>query len=230
MVKLLRSRSVLIGAVLVLPLLTVVSGSALTVSAVAAPASTDVRTGGALLRAPLPAPTEIDNRWLPLTPGVNTVLRGTVRGEDGEPHQHSIVATVTDLTKKINGVRTLVVFERDIDNGQLQESELAFEAQDRAGRVWNVGEYPEEYEDGVLAGAPSTWMAGIAHATAGLGMLAHPRLHTRAYLQGRAPQVDFFDCAKVAKTDQQVCVRVGCFNMCSSSTSGHRSTPKAVTS
>ena len=56
---------------------------------------------------------------------------------------------------------TLVIFERDIQDGALQESELAFEAQDDQGRVWNVGEYPEEYEDGQLTGAPSTWMAGV---------------------------------------------------------------------
>src|SRR6266487_3396612 len=207
-----RTRSVLFSAVLVLPLLSVLSGSALTVSAGAATASNTCGPAAHFSAHHFPRRPKIDNKWLPLKPGANTVLRGTVRGDDGELHQHSIVATVTDLTKKINGVRTLVVFERDFDDGQLQESELAFEAQDRAGRVWNVGEYPEEYEDGALAGAPSTWMAGIAHATAGLGMLAHPRLHARAYLQGLAPEVDFFDCAKVAKTHQHVCVRVGCFN------------------
>ncbi len=207
-----RTRSVLFSAVLVLPLLSVLSGSALTVSAGAATASNTCGPAAHFSAHHFPRRPKIDNKWLPLKPGANTVLRGTVRGDDGELHQHSIVATVTDLTKKINGVRTLVVFERDFDDGQLQESELAFEAQDRAGRVWNVGEYPAEYEDGELAGAPSTWMAGIAHATAGLGMLAHPRLHTRAYLQGLAPEVDFFDCAKVAKTHQHVCVRVGCFN------------------
>jgi len=159
-----------------------------------------------------PTHPKIDNKWLPLVPGANTVLSGTVVGDDGKLHKHSIVATVTDLTKTINGVRTLVVFERDIDNGQLQESELAFEAQDRVGRVWNIGEYPEEYEEGQLTGAPSTWLAGVARATAGVGMLANPQLHTPSYLQGRAPAVDFFDCGQVAKTHQHVCVPLGCFN------------------
>jgi hypothetical protein len=206
-----RSRSVLFSAVLVLPLLTVASGSAMTGSAGATPASNTCGPAAHFSAHHFPRRPEIDNRWLPLKPGANTVLRGTVRGDDGELHEHSIVATVTDLTKKINGVRTLVVFERDFDDGQLQESELAFEAQDRAGRVWNVGEYPEEYEDGSLTGAPSTWISGVARATAGVGMLAHPRLHSRSYLQGRAPEVDFFDCAKVAKTHQRACVPVGCF-------------------
>jgi len=159
-----------------------------------------------------PERPKIDNTWLPLVPGANTVLTGTVEGDDGTLHQHSIVTTVTDMTKTINGVRTVVVFDRDFDNGELQESELAFQAQDRVGRVWNIGEYPEEYESGKLTGAPSTWLAGAAGAIAGVGMLANPQPSAPSYLQGRAPAVDFFDCGMVAKTHQHVCVPVGCFN------------------
>lgn len=209
-----RFRSVLIGAGLLVPLLAVPdSAIAHSIAAPVAKApSTACGPAPHFVARHFPGRPKIDNKWLPLKPGASTVLRGTVVGDDGELHQHSILATVSDLTKVINGVRSLVVFEQDIDNGQLQESELAFEAQDRAGRVWNVGEYPEEYEDGTLSGAPSTWIAGIAHATAGIGMLAHPRLHTASYTQGRAPAVDFFDCAKVVKTHQRVCVPVGCFN------------------
>ena len=202
----------LASAVLVLPLLVALPQSAMTAAATPKSMSSACAPAAHFSPHQFPRRPDIDNRWLPLTPGANTVLRGTVRGDDGMLHQHTIVATVTDLTKKINGVRTLVVFERDFDDGQLQESELAFEAQDRAGRVWNIGEYPEEYEDGSLAGAPSTWISGVAHATAGVGMLAHPRLRARSYMQGRAPEVDFFDCAKVAKTHQRTCVPVGCFN------------------
>jgi len=214
-----RRRSVLISAALVLPLLMAAHGSAMGGSPApsggthpATAASNDCGPIAHFAARQFPSSPKIDNNWLPLEPGATSVLRGTVRGDDGQLHEHSIVAIVTDLTKEINGVRALVVFERDFDDGQLQESELAFEAQDRAGRVWNIGEYPEEYEDGSLTGAPSTWIAGVAHATAGVGMLAHPRLHTRSYLQGRAPEVDFLDCAKVAKTHQRACVPVGCFN------------------
>ena len=145
-----------------------------------------------------PRHPRIDNRWLPLAPGMRSVLSGTVRGDDGKLHAHRIVSTVSGVTKVLNGVRTLVVFERDYQDGKLQDSELAFEAQDVRGYVWNVGEYPEEYENGRLAGAPSTWIAGIAGARAGIGMLAHPHVGAPAYLQGMAPSVDFRDCARVA--------------------------------
>jgi hypothetical protein len=159
-----------------------------------------------------PRRARVDNRWFPLRPGTNFVMSGTVVDEVGATHQHQIVTTVTDLTKTINGVRSIILFDRDLDNGELQESELAFMAQDEHDRVWNVGEYPEQYVDGKLHGAPSTWIAGIARASAGVGMLAKPRVGTAAYLQGLAPKVDFRDCAQVVQTDQRVCVPVHCYH------------------
>jgi len=142
----------------------------------------------------------VDNRWLPMRPGIDIVLSGTVREDDGKLHKHVIRSTVSSVTKLIDGVRTLVLFERDYEDGLLQESELAFEAQDRGGTVWNLGEYPEEYEDGSLAGASSTWIAGLAGARAGVNMPAQPSLRTPAYRQGLARSVDFLDCARFVRT------------------------------
>jgi hypothetical protein len=160
-------------------------------------------------RANFPAQPRITNRFLPLRPGTNIVLAGTVREDDGRLHAHKILTTVSRATKVIDGVRTRVVFERDVEDGQLQESELAFEAQDRYGRVWNMGEYPEEYENGKIVGA-DTWIAGIAHAHAGIAMRAHPRVGPAAYLQGVAPAVDFRDCGKVVRTGTHRCERHRC--------------------
>ena len=106
-------------------------------------------------------PTRIDNNWLPLIPGTQVTLEGQAdRGGGARPHR--VVFTVTDLTKVIDGVRTVVIWDRDIVEGQIAESELAFFAQDMHGNVWNLGEYPEEFEDGQFSGAPSTWISGVA--------------------------------------------------------------------
>lgn len=51
-----------------------------------------------------------------------------------------------DLTKVIDGVRTIVLFDVDVQDGKVIESELFFVAQDRDGIVWTLGEYPEEYD------------------------------------------------------------------------------------
>ena len=154
-------------------------------------------------------PTTIDNEWLPLVPGTQLILAGLAnRGGGLLPHR--VVFTVTDLTKVINGVRTVVIWDADLSAGQLVETELAFFAQDDEGNVWNLGEYPEEYEDGEFVGAPSTWIAGLG-AEAGVHMLAEPRQGTGYYLQGWAPAIGFLDCAKVFKTGEGTCVPVNCY-------------------
>ena len=83
-------------------------------------------------------------------------------------------------------------------------------AQDDQGNVWSLGEYPEEHDNGDVS-APSTWLAGHNGATAGVLMQAHPRTGTPAYIQGRSPDIEFFDKAKVAQTNQSVCVPVDCY-------------------
>lgn len=162
----------------------------------------------ALHRNDFPAVPTVDNTFFPLTPGTKWVLKGTVDGV-----AHTVVTTVTDLTKVIDGVTSAVVLDEDFGPGhQIEEAELAFMAQDRHGTVWNLGEYPEVYENGQFVGAPDVWISGLAQARAGIGMLAHPATGTPAYLQGFAPQIDFKDCAAVFQTGQRVCVSTGCYD------------------
>jgi hypothetical protein len=155
--------------------------------------------------------THIDNRWLPLTPGTQFVYEGSAIVDEEGRQPRRVVTTVTDLTKVIDGVRTLVISEKDYTAGQLSEPELAFFAQDNAGNVWLVGEYPEEYENGKFDKAPA-WISGQKGARAGITMLAEPQLDTPDYAQGYAPPpVDFTDRARVYKMGQQTYVPVGSY-------------------
>jgi hypothetical protein len=155
-------------------------------------------------------PTTIDNPFLPLLPGRQLVFVGTANRGQGQG-THRIVFTVTDMVKEVDGIETVVVWDRDFQDGALAEAELSLWAQDDAGNVWNLGEYPEEWEDGALAGAPSTWLTGRQQAIAGIHMLADPVPGGPAYVQGRAPRIDFFDKAKVVKKDQRTCAPTGCY-------------------
>lgn len=158
-------------------------------------------------------PLRIDNVWSPLVPGTQYTLTGDVTGGAGAlPHE--VVFTVSDVVKQIDGIQTVVLWDRDFDNGKLAESELAFFAQDDLGNLWMMGEYPEEYDPdtGVFQGAPSTWIPGIDGAIPGTLMLANPTLGGGYYLQGRSPSIRFLDCAKVYQTGLNVCVPVGCYS------------------
>jgi hypothetical protein len=157
------------------------------------------------------APTRVDNRWHPLVPGTQFVFAGrSNRGLGRLPHR--VVFTVTGLTKKIDGVDTVVLFDRDLNRGKLLEAEITFFAQDDDGNVWNFGEYPEEYgEDGSFEGAPSTWLSGSRGARAGILMRGDPQPGTPAYMQGVAPKIGFGDTAKVVGHEKRRCVPLGCY-------------------
>lgn len=153
--------------------------------------------------------TTVSNKWLPMKPGTQLVFEGTtIEGKEKIPHR--LVFTITDLTKTIAGVRSVVLWDRDFSAGELVEKELAFFAQDNDGNVWQTGEHPEEYEEGKFLKAP-TWIHGLKGARAGLTMKAKPRLGAPSYSLGWGPAVGFNDNARVLKTGQKTCVPVRCY-------------------
>ncbi|HEY3020383.1 MAG TPA: hypothetical protein VGJ32_09325 [Solirubrobacteraceae bacterium] len=161
---------------------------------------------------PFSNPTVVNNRFLPMPAGLQMTLEGRAN-RGGGPLPHKVVFTVTGLTKIINGVQSVVVYDTDENENVLQEAELAFFAQDDARNVWSLGEYPEEYdENGKFVGAPNTWITSFDGAQAGTIMLGNPQLDTPEYLQGFAPEIDFLDCATVFQRDARTCVPVKCYS------------------
>jgi hypothetical protein len=200
-----------------LPVATVLGLASLVPAGVAQAASNDGRSAPC---DPLVAfrsenfgdPTSIDNEYLPMVPGTRLTYEGQTSCAGGAlPHR--VTFTVTDFTKEVDGVRTRVVHDVDESDGQVVEAELAFFAQDDAGNVWSLGEYPEEFEDGTFVGAPDVWLAGLEGASAGIHMPADAEDLVRGpeYPQGEAPAIDFLDCAQVAAENGTVHVPAGDF-------------------
>ena len=154
--------------------------------------------------------TNVDNRWFPLRPGTQLVFQGHATVE-GKRVRRTVVFTVTDMSKMIDGVRAIVIWELDYTAGPLEEAEIAFFAQDSDGTVWNLGQYPEEYEHGKFVKAPA-WIAGLHGAKPGISMHADPQTGTPSYSQGWGPEVNWTDRAKVFETGQQTCVPAGCYD------------------
>lgn len=156
-------------------------------------------------------PTVIDNRYYPMAPGTQWTFEGTAnRGTGQMPHQ--VIITVSDLVKDIHGIATTVVWERDVNEGVLAETELAFFAQDDHGNLWNFGEYPEEWNGKKFKGAPSTWISGQRGAQGGVHVYGNPTVGSPSYREGTAPKIGFLDAARVEGADQQRCALVGCFS------------------
>lgn len=199
-----RPLAFVIGALVALPLLVglaVPSGAATStlIPAVAHPSRV----------ATFSHPTRIDNVFFPLKVGTEWVYEGNVI-EAGESSPHRVVFTVSSMVKEIDGVLTRAIWDRDYNDGVLEESELAFFAQDDNGTVWRFGEYPEEYSDGRFDGAPSLWITGMGGARAGIYMLHRPRVGDR-YEQGFSRAAEFYDIAEVYATNLRTCVPTGCY-------------------
>src|SRR5262245_1410957 len=61
--------------------------------------------------ARFPQAARVDNRFLPMSPGTRLVFQGKANRGKGLK-QHDVVITITDLTKVIDGVRSVVVWEQ----------------------------------------------------------------------------------------------------------------------
>jgi hypothetical protein len=154
-------------------------------------------------------PTNIDNPLFPMKPGTQWIYEGDTE-DAGQVIPHQVIITITDYTKVIADVRTVVTWDQDFSAGELVETELAFFAQDNDGNVWRLGEYPEVYEEGRLVEAPA-WITGLKGARAGIIMPAEPQLGAPSYSQGWGPAVGFTDRGLVDQVDQQICVPLDCY-------------------
>jgi hypothetical protein len=174
------------------------------------PAPTDVAAAD-FASARFDQSTTVDNTWFPLRPGTQYVYTGTSL-DDGRRLPHRVVFTVTDMTKVVAGIEAVVGWDRDYTEGELVEAELVFFAQDTAGNVWHLGQYPEEYEDGEFVEAQA-WIAGVKGATAGVYIRADEVLGASDYAQGFAPPpVSWHDRARVFQVGRTTCVPVSCYD------------------
>ena len=79
-------------------------------------------------------PLAVNNPMFPLVVGTQFIYEGKIV-QDGESKPHGVTFTVTDVSKVVDGVQTVVAWDRDFLEGRLQEQELAFFAQDDRGNV-----------------------------------------------------------------------------------------------
>ena len=149
------------------------------------------------------------NKWLPLKPGYQSVREGGVnRGRRRLAHRR--IYTVTDVSKEVNGVRTVLVLDQDVDGGEIAEQALDYIAEDKQGNVWYLGSYTESYEGGQFVNVNDAWLAGVGGGRPGILMLAIPVVGAPKYSQAYVPG-EGSTTAKVSKTGQSKCVPFKCY-------------------
>jgi hypothetical protein len=140
---------------------------------------------------------QIDNPYLPLTPGTTLTYKGKL---DGEPATD--LFTVTNSTKLILGVTTTVVRDQVYIKGELREDTQDWFAQDSEGNVWYFGEDTKELEDGQVVSTEGSWEAGVDNARGGIFMPAEPRVG-QVFKQEDAKNVAE-DCSRIVDLNASV--------------------------
>jgi len=156
------------------------------------------------------SPIAGSNEYLPLRPGLQSVRKGTTLiGHRAVPH--IVVSTVTDVIRRIDGVRAVAVIDQDIDAGQITQQSIDWRAQDRAGNIWSVGSYTEEYEGGRFSIRRDAWLAGVDGAKPGLMMPANASPQMPPWTIAQPPHADP-DVAQAAARGTRQCVAFNCYS------------------
>jgi hypothetical protein len=141
------------------------------------------------------------NPYFVLEPGSASVL---------EAGGERLVVTVLGETRKIDGVETRVVEERETKNGQTVEVSRNFYAiSRRTNCVFYFGEEVDIYRGGKVAAHEGAWLSGADGARFGLMMPGLPLLGAR-YYQEVAPRVAL-DRAEIVSLSETVRTPAGEF-------------------
>jgi hypothetical protein len=124
----------------------------------------------------------VPNPYFPLKPGTVFVYRGTEGRQKLIEHLR-----VTHHTKRIEGVKTIVIGDVLYSNHRLNEATHDFYADDNHGTTWYFGERTATYDKhGHVTSREGSWLAGRNGGQAGIIMPADPK-PTDAYRQEFLP-------------------------------------------
>jgi hypothetical protein len=144
------------------------------------------------------------NQYFMLEPGFQLVLEG----ED-----EKLIITVLEETKKVNGVVTRVLEEKEWKNGKLIEVSRNFFAMcEKTKDVFYFGEEVDMYKGGKIISHDGAWLAGENGARPGLIMPGNPDVGMK-YYQEIAPSVAM-DRAEIISLDDTLKTPAGSFSKC----------------
>lgn len=145
------------------------------------------------------------NPYFVLEPGYVLEFAGT---EGKTPVK--LVITVLDETKKVDGIETRIVEEREWEGEELLEvSRNYFAISKRTNAVYYFGEDVDMYKGGKVASHDGSWLAGKDGAKYGMVMPGTPLLGAR-YRQEVAPKVAM-DRAEIVSLDRKLTTPAGKF-------------------
>ena len=157
-------------------------------------------------------PREITNPYLPLAYLKQDILEGSEGGMKIRiertllPNKHK--------TFKIAGqtIDALVMEDREIKNGELEEVTLDYFAQDDEGTVYYLGEDVDEYENGKVKGHSGAWLLGKDTKNPGVIIPAHPKVGDKFKSEDVNKEIHEDD--EVVSVGETVSVPAGSYENC----------------
>jgi hypothetical protein len=125
----------------------------------------------------------------------------------------TLIVTVLEETKMVDGVKTRIVEERETEGGNLAEISRNYLAIDKAtGDLYYFGEDVDVYANGKVTGHEGAWLSGVNGARFGLMLPGKPAIGSR-YYQEIAPKVAM-DRAEVVSLSEAITVPAGSYKNC----------------
>jgi len=148
------------------------------------------------------------NDYFILEPGYQLVFEG----KDGDKPAR-LAITVLDETRKVDGVETRIIEEREtLDGKPIEVSRNFFAIDKKTNDIYYFGEDVDEYKNGKIASHGGAWRSGKDGARYGLMMPAQTRIGAKFY-EEIAPKVAM-DRAEIVSNTEKVTTPAGEFENC----------------
>ena len=192
--------------------LTLTLAAAVAISMTAVTVAPALTSAGSRNGNPEDFSTNIDNPLFPLSSFETKIFEGEETDPDTGIISTRLESTVLEKTRKVAGIRVLVLEEKAYQDDELIERALDYFAQHSDGTVYYFGEDVDNYVDGKIDNHDGSWRAGKDGAVQGIIMPAAPFVG-QAYQQEFAPGIAE-DKAMVLALNESVSTPAGDFAGC----------------
>ncbi len=156
-------------------------------------------------------PTKSTNPYQPLAPGTQWIRVGTTEvGSRKVPH--SVISTMTDVMRKIDGVPVVAMLDQSTDSGEISQVGFDWYALDKDHNVWIFGGYTEDYQGGEFTQVEDGWLGAATGGSPGVLVPGRVQAHTPRWFIASADKQSLGSVAEPANLGASKCVAFGCFH------------------
>jgi hypothetical protein len=156
-------------------------------------------------------PTTSTNPYHPLVPGTQWIRSGTTEVGSREV-PHSVISTLTDVVRTIDGVTVIAMLDQSTDSGEISQVGFDWFALDKDGNVWILGGYTEDFEGGEFTNAEDAWLGAETGGDPGVLMPGVVVADTPRWFIGAVEEGDLGSLGEPVEVGIKRCVAFGCFD------------------